>query len=136
LEARNGIEKRPESPYLRHFRVTGLAMYPKIYPNCSAPSMGRRSLPATQQSLQNSPRCNPERHMLPDSLEIFRWTILAMVRNPAHVCMTFPPCPSLYEIYSMHVSCFHWVYLCLTGRSVGFPKSWLGRVYLGPLFIT
>jgi len=48
MEARVGIEKRPESHYLSHFRVTQLARYPRNYPHCDAPGKGRRGVPATQ----------------------------------------------------------------------------------------
>ena len=69
MEARDGIENRPESPYLRHFWVTQPVSYPRNYLNCSAPGIGRRSLSATQQPLQNSLRSNLGRCTHPDSLE-------------------------------------------------------------------
>ena len=46
------------------------------------------------------------------------------------------PYASFYEIYSLHVSRFQWIKLCFAGRFGGFPKLWLGRACLGPLFMT
>ncbi len=48
LEARNGIEYRPETSFLRYFRVTRLAMYPRNYANRFAPGMAPQFI-STQQ---------------------------------------------------------------------------------------